>query len=136
MRLDHVNVYLLDEGHSWTVIDTGMASKTSRERWQSLFEGPMCGKPVSRTIVTHHHPDHVGLAGWFRSDLGATLWTTRTSWLFLRILRLDEQAELPPETLAFYRRTGMVQETFVQRAKERPFNYANIVAPMPLATCA
>ena len=66
MALDHVNVYALDEGDSWTVIDTGFDSRKSRAIWADLLAGPMAGKPVSRVVITHHHPDHVGLAGWFR----------------------------------------------------------------------
>ena len=30
MKLDHVNVYAFDEGDSWTIIDTGFASKKSK----------------------------------------------------------------------------------------------------------
>ena len=30
MKLDHVNVYALDEGDSWTIIDTGFSSKKSK----------------------------------------------------------------------------------------------------------
>ena len=63
MKLDHVNVYALDEGDSWTIVDTGFDSRKSRGIWQDLLAGPFGGKPVSRVIVTHHHPDHIGLAG-------------------------------------------------------------------------
>ncbi|MEM9551852.1 MAG: MBL fold metallo-hydrolase [Pseudomonadota bacterium] len=132
MRLDHVNVYALDDGDGWTLIDTGMASRKSRGIWQSLLEGPLSSKPVTRVIVTHHHPDHVGLAGWFQQDHGSELWTTRTSWLFARMLLLDEQAQLPEETLAYYRSAGMHPDILARRSSERPFNYADIVAPMPL----
>ena len=67
MKLDHVNVYALDDGDSWTVIDTGMSSKTTRRIWQGLLDGPLAGRPVRRVIVTHHHPDHMRLAGWFQT---------------------------------------------------------------------
>ena len=30
MKLDHVNVYALDDGDGWTIVDTGMSSKRSR----------------------------------------------------------------------------------------------------------
>ena len=36
------------------------------------------GAPVTRLILTHHHPDHIGLAGWFAAR-GAELWTSRGS---------------------------------------------------------
>jgi glyoxylase-like metal-dependent hydrolase (beta-lactamase superfamily II) len=132
MALDHVNVYALDEGDSWTIVDTGFSSKRGRAIWGKLLAGPLGGKPVSRVIVTHHHPDHVGLAGWFQSEHGAELWTTRTAWLFSRMLQLDEQAIPTQETMDFYRSAGMDPEIFAQRAQERPFNFADVVYPMPL----
>lgn len=132
MALDHVNVYALDDGDSWTIVDTGFSSRRSRAIWEKLMAGPLGGKPIGRVIVTHHHPDHVGLAGWFQSEHGAELWTTRTAWLFSRMLQLDEQ-ELPSaESLAFYRSAGMDPEIFEQRRNERPFNFADMVYPMPL----
>ena len=132
MKLDHVNVYALDDGDSWTVIDTGFASRRSRSIWQALLDGPLAGRPVTRVIVTHHHPDHVGLAGWFQSEFGAELVTTRTAWLFSRMLMLDEQVVPAPETIAFYKSAGMDPEILAERASERPFNFADVVAPMPL----
>ncbi len=133
MMLDHVNIYALDDGDSWTVIDTGLASKRSKAIWQDLMQsGPLAGKPVARVIVTHHHPDHMGLAGWFQSEHGAELWTTRTAWLFARMLQLDEQAVPTQETLKFYRQAGMEKEVFQQRVSERPFNFSDVVDPMPV----
>jgi len=132
MKLDHVNVYALDDGDSWTVIDTGFNSKRGRAIWDKLITGPLAGKAISRVIVTHHHPDHVGMAGWLQSDHGAELWTTRTAWLFSRMLTLDVQDEWPAETLAFYRSAGMDQAVYEKRRAERPFNFSDVVAPMPL----
>ena len=65
MALDHVNVYALDDGDGWTVVDTGFDTAAAARLWEALLAGPLAGKPVTRVIVTHHHPDHVGLAGWF-----------------------------------------------------------------------
>lgn len=132
MKLDHVNVYALDDGDSWTIVDTGFDSKRCRAIWKTLMAGPLGGKPISRVVVTHHHPDHVGLAGWFQTEHGASLWTTRTAWLFARMLQLDEQAVPRQETLDFYRACGMDEDNYNQRASERPFNFADVVAPMPL----
>ena len=132
MRLDHVNVYALDDGDSWTVIDTGFNSRKTRGIWAEMMQGPLGGKPIGRVVVTHHHPDHVGLAGWLQSDFGAELVTTRTAWLFARMLTLDVQEKPAAETLTFWREAGMEADLFAKRAEERPFNFADIVAPMPL----
>ena len=132
MKLDHVNVYALDEGDSWTIVDTGFASKKSRAIWAEALAGPLGGKPVSRVVVTLHHPDHVGLAGWFQTEHGAELVTTRTAWLTARMLTLDEQEVAPAETLSFYRQSGMDNAILEKRSTDRPFNFADIVAPLPL----
>jgi glyoxylase-like metal-dependent hydrolase (beta-lactamase superfamily II) len=131
MKLDHVNVFALDEGDGWTIVDTGFDTKTARGLWERLLAGPLGGRPVRRVIVTHYHPDHVGLAGWFQGR-GAELVTTRTSWLMARMLVLDEQPLPVPETVAFWRSAGMTGEILAQRLAERPFNFCDVVAPLPL----
>lgn len=131
MALDHVNVYALDEGDGWTVIDTGFDSRRSRAIWEKVLAGPLGGKPVTRLIVTHHHPDHVGLAGWFQ-ERGAELWMTRTAWLMARMLQLDTQAMPTPEMLDFWRKAGMRPDIYEERASQRPFNFSDVVHPLPL----
>ncbi|MGB3146133.1 MAG: MBL fold metallo-hydrolase [Paracoccaceae bacterium] len=131
MALDHVNCYALDDGDGWTIVDTGIASKKARGIWQTLLQGPLSGRPVKRVVVTHHHPDHIGLAGWFQT-MGARLATTRTAWLMARMLTLDVQPTPAAETLAFWRAAGMPEPMIAARAAERPFNFADTVAPLPL----
>lgn len=131
MALDHVNVYVLDDGDGWSVIDTGFDSRVTRDVWETLLSGPLKGKPVNRVVVTHHHPDHIGLAGWFQAK-GAELWTTRTAWLYTRMLVLDEQSEPDPVSLDFYRAAGMAEELYAERASSRPLNFCDIVHPLPL----
>ncbi|HHB81558.1 MAG TPA: MBL fold metallo-hydrolase, partial [Aliiroseovarius sp.] len=125
LKLDHVNAYALDDGDGWTIIDTGFDSRRSRAIWARLLDGPLKGKPVTRVIATHHHPDHIGLAGWFQRDQGAELVTTRTAWLFARMLLLDGQMVPVDETLAYWRAAGMDPDIYEKRARERPFNYVD-----------
>ena len=132
MRLDHVNVFVLDDGDGWTVIDTGLDTRKIRAIWDRFIAGSLGGRPLRRLILTHHHPDHVGLAGWFVRDLGAELWTTRTAYLMARMLTLDEQEVPAEETLAFWRGAGMSPAMLAQKRAERPFNFCDVVAPLPL----
>jgi glyoxylase-like metal-dependent hydrolase (beta-lactamase superfamily II) len=131
MRLDHVNTFALDDGDGWTLVDTGFDSRRTRVIWERLLSGPLGGKPVRRVLVTHHHPDHIGLAGWFQAQ-GAELLTTRTAWLLARMLTLDVEPVPGPESLAFWRAAGMPDALLDKRRGERPFNFADIVAPLPL----
>ena len=132
MKLDHVNVYALDDGDHWTIIDTGFASKKTKSLWRAAMDGPLGGKPIKRLVVTHHHPDHIGLAGWFQTEFGVELVTTRTAWLTARMLTLDEQEVATAESLSFYRKSGMHSDLLDKRTKERPFNFADVVTPLPL----
>jgi len=132
MELDHVNVYALDDGaDGWSVVDTGFDSGLTRDIWDALLAGPLGGRPVHRLIGTHHHPDHIGLAGWFQGH-GAELAMSRTGWLMARMLTLDDQALPTDETLAFWASAGMEPRILAERRHQRPFNFADIVAPMPL----
>ncbi len=131
MALDHVNIYALRDGEGWCIVDTGFDSRKGRAIWQDLLDGPLGGLPVTKLIVTHHHPDHVGLAGWFM-EMGAELIMTRTSWLMARMLTLDEQDRPTKETVDFWRGAGMDPAVLEQRCNERPFNFADVVHPLPL----
>ncbi|MDJ1006523.1 MAG: MBL fold metallo-hydrolase [Paracoccaceae bacterium] len=132
MALDHINVYALLDDDGWTVVDTGLATAKTKAMWSALLDGPLSAAPLRRVLLTHHHPDHVGLAGWFQTEHGVELLATRTAWLFARMLTLDEQSAPPAETLAFWRAAGMPEAEVARRAEERPFNFADVVAPMPL----
>jgi glyoxylase-like metal-dependent hydrolase (beta-lactamase superfamily II) len=131
MRPDHLNVYALDDGAGWTVIDTGLSTAPIRAIWQDILDGPLGGRPVRRVILTHFHPDHTGNAGWFRA-LGAEILATRTTWLYARMLTLDAQERPTPEMVAFWRRGGMDPALLAAREASRPFNFADVVDPIPL----
>ena len=132
MTLDHVNIYALDDGDGWTIIDTGMSSRKSRAIWESLLAGPLKGKPVTRVVMTHHHPDHVGLVGWFMREHGATLRATRVAWLLARMLTLDVEEVPSPQAITFRKRAGASPAYMEKFARERPFNFADMVEPIPV----
>ncbi|MBF9047965.1 MBL fold metallo-hydrolase [Rhodobacterales bacterium LSUCC0031] len=131
MALDHVNAYALRDDDGWTLIDTGLDTAKTRALWEGALAGPLAGQPIRRLIVTHHHPDHVGLAGWFQAR-GAELLMPRTAWLMARMLCLDEQVAPSAETLAHWQGAGMTAALFDKRRTERPFNFCDVVHPLPL----
>lgn len=132
MALDHVNIYALDEGESWTVVDTGIHSKRAVALWEKILAGPLAGKPVSRVILTHHHPDHIGMAGWLMERFGAELWMSRTAWLMARMLILDVEEVPTEQALDYWRSAGMDPEIFETRRTGRPYNFADTSYPLPV----
>ena len=131
LGLDHVNVYALREPNGWTVIDTGLDTKLNRREWAAITKDDLRGDPILRVVVTHHHPDHVGLAGWFMAQ-GAELLMTRTAWLTARMLTLDEEPTPSPEAVSFWRGAGMDEALLSKRLDNRPFNFCDTVYPLPL----
>jgi glyoxylase-like metal-dependent hydrolase (beta-lactamase superfamily II) len=69
--LDHVHCYAVQEPDGWTIIDTGLGTPGTTERWrEALVE---LGSPtVRRIIVTHYHPDHIGAGAPLAELTGAT----------------------------------------------------------------
>ncbi len=70
--LKWVNSYLLPEEESgWTVIDPGLRTEDTVAYWEDTLS--QCGiawSQIRRVVLTHHHPDHYGLAGWFQERSG------------------------------------------------------------------
>lgn len=130
--LKHVNGYVLDDGEGVAVVDTGARSDATVAAWKALLAGPLAGRPITRVIVTHMHPDHVGLAGWLCRRHHAPLLMTRTEWLMVRMLVADRRDEVPPEMVAFWRAAGW-GDAQVARASEHGWgNFARIVSHLPL----
>jgi hypothetical protein len=111
--LKHVNLWLLDDGNGVAVVDTGLDIPPCREAWEALLQGPLAGRPLTRIIVTHFHPDHLGLAGWLAERFQLRLWMTRTEWLFARMLTTDVRDTPPPEAFRLLARGRL------GRAKDR-----------------
>lgn len=129
--LDHINLWALDAGDSWAIVDTGVNLGQSKKNWEALFAGPMAGKPVSRVIVTHYHPDHLGLAGWLCARWNVPLEIARTEYLLARTLTLDIRDTPPQEAVDFSIRAGWPDEA-VETLRGRPWgNFSKIVSPLP-----
>jgi glyoxylase-like metal-dependent hydrolase (beta-lactamase superfamily II) len=129
--LDHINLWLLADGDGWTIVDCGMRSRKIQELWERIFANGLEGRPVKRLLVTHFHPDHLGLAGWLAERWNVPLWMTRTEWLFGRMLSLDAQETTPEAVMSFYRAAGMDEVTLELLRAQGFGNYRRSVTPIP-----
>lgn len=109
--LDHINLWLIEDGDGWAIIDTGFADERTRELWRHILATALQGQKVTRLIVTHYHPDHMGLAGWLAELLGVELWATQTEWLVARMMSLDDTAGYVTNAEEYYRRVGFDEAT-------------------------
>jgi glyoxylase-like metal-dependent hydrolase (beta-lactamase superfamily II) len=129
--LNHINLWLADDGDSWTIIDTGLKDDRIMELWDQIFDTLLDGKPVKRVIVTHMHPDHVGLAGWICEKYGAELMMSRTDWVFGRMLSTDAQDVPPPMVFDYYTEMGLPLEHLNILREQGYGNFSKGVYPMP-----
>jgi glyoxylase-like metal-dependent hydrolase (beta-lactamase superfamily II) len=109
-RLDHVNVYLIRNGDGWTALDTGLGTRDCKDAWDAALAGPLAGQPLKSLIVSHYHPDHVGLAGWLAERFGLKMAMPRPEYLHSAMIQyapadLGEAVFRP-----FYQRHGLSAE--------------------------
>jgi glyoxylase-like metal-dependent hydrolase (beta-lactamase superfamily II) len=106
VALAHINVWAIDDGDGWAIVDTGLCLPDSAHVWERLLAGPLGGRRVTRVFVTHLHADHVGMAGWFTRRFDCPLWMTRVEYLTCRANVADVGREAPLDGVNFYRRAG------------------------------
>ena len=132
IALNHINLWLLEDDDGWTIVDTGIGDDETKVLWEELFENHLGNKPVKRLIVTHMHPDHIGLAGWLVDKWDVELWMTRSEFLMCRNLVSDNGKEAPEEALRFYRAAGFDEDSLNVYRSRFGF-YGARISPLPNA---
>ena len=79
--LEHINLWVLDDGDDFVMVDTGFAAEDTRENWNIIFDGPLAGRRANRLICTHFHNDHASTAGWLIQRMGCSLHMTQPEFL-------------------------------------------------------
>jgi glyoxylase-like metal-dependent hydrolase (beta-lactamase superfamily II) len=126
--LRHINVWLLEDAGGVAVVDTGLLLDSSKETWVKA----LAGRPVTRVLVTHFHPDHLGCAGWLCGEHGVALWMNRTEYLLARMLIADKRAEPPVEAVAQLVGAGWTPEQIAPMKAQGWGNFARVVSEMPV----
>ncbi len=112
LALNHINLWAIADADGWAIVDTGAKTPETMAAWGRLIspDGPLAATPqgarVSRVIVTHQHPDHVGSAGWLTRKFECRLWMTRLEYLSCRTLVADTGREAPDDAIRFCRQAG------------------------------
>ena len=127
--LDHINLWLLEDGPGWAIVDTGYATAETKSLWRRIFGEHLGRLPVTRVLVTHYHPDHIGLADWLTRRCRVPLWITEREWLYARVMSQGAD-DLAPLRRSFARSAGL-DETASEIFEHRQNSYRRGVPSVP-----
>ncbi len=129
-KLNHINLWILEDGDGWTLVDTGINTQETRDAWERIFAGTLQGRPVKRVIVTHFHPDHVGLAGWLCERFQAPLWMPFAEWTMGRMLAGETTGASLATFRDFYIKAGFTGD-LLEAVDKRIGGYGSKISPIP-----
>jgi glyoxylase-like metal-dependent hydrolase (beta-lactamase superfamily II) len=93
ISLDHINLWLLRDGDGWVIVDSGLDCQGCKDVWQTVFDGFLAEAVVTKIIITHFHPDHIGLAAWLAHRFSCPIWISEGEFRhYHQIINRDQQS--------------------------------------------
>jgi glyoxylase-like metal-dependent hydrolase (beta-lactamase superfamily II) len=140
--LDHINLWLLRDRlphptqaglmqDGWTAIDCGVDNPATREAWQQLEQTALQGLPILRVLVTHMHPDHMGLAHWLCERWKAPLWMSSSEYLSARLASSGTSNFGGTQTVDFFAAHGWNNTDDLTEVQQRKNYYPSMVPQVP-----
>jgi glyoxylase-like metal-dependent hydrolase (beta-lactamase superfamily II) len=134
--LDHINLWLLrdevDGQAGWTIVDCGITNDATRAAWEQVFANELDGLPVLRVIVTHMHPDHIGLAHWLTERWQCRMWISATDYNAARMASLSTTGFGGDAAARFFGSHGLTDPEALAKVRARSNYYAGMVPQVPL----
>ncbi|SEK68525.1 Glyoxylase, beta-lactamase superfamily II [Roseateles sp. YR242] len=135
--LDHINLWLLkddmDGRVGWTVIDCGIHSEATQANWERIFAEHLDGLPVLRVIVTHFHPDHMGLAHWLTERWACRLWISATDYHLAKVASSSTVGMGGEAAATFFGSHGLTDPVALEKIRGRASYYPGMVPAVPVA---
>jgi glyoxylase-like metal-dependent hydrolase (beta-lactamase superfamily II) len=133
--LNHINLWLLRdeiEGQpGWSVVDCCISSEETRAQWEQVFDNELESMPILRVIVTHMHPDHIGLAHWLCERWQVRLWISATDFNVAHRATEGQNAFGGPSAAAFFASHGLNAPDTVAHIKGHDNYFSTLVPAVP-----
>lgn len=128
--LNHINLWLVADrdgnGDGFAAIDTGYTQDVVKQAWRAI----LTSHRLTRCIVTHYHPDHLGLAAWLEQETGARLWMAQGEFINAHLVAGQVAAFSTAAMLAFFRQHGLDEER-IAALEQRGNSYRAGVPAIP-----
>jgi glyoxylase-like metal-dependent hydrolase (beta-lactamase superfamily II) len=105
--LNHINLWLLKDGDGWAIVDTGFGHDETKIYWEQIFSTVLAGQKITRVIVTHYHPDHIGSAAWLCERWNVELWITMAEYLSAHAISNNSSGYESANAQALFRAHGL-----------------------------
>jgi glyoxylase-like metal-dependent hydrolase (beta-lactamase superfamily II) len=139
--LDHINLWLLrdalpsPDGQSlvqgWTVVDCCITRDETKAQWEQIFANELQGLPIVRVLVTHMHPDHMGLAHWLCERWKAPLWISATDYQAAKLASQSTTGFGGEAAAVFFASHGLTDPDAQAKIKARTSYYPSMVPTIP-----
>ena len=133
--LDHINLWLLrdeiDGRDGWSVVDCCISREEAKAQWEAVFATQLEGLPILRVIVTHMHPDHIGLAWWLCEKWNAPLWISATDFNAARLASQSTTGFGGAAAADFFASHGLTDPESIEKIRARASYYPGMVPDVP-----
>jgi len=133
--LNHINLWLLrdcvDGVEGWSIVDCCIHRDEAKAQWESIFANELEGLPILRVIVTHMHPDHIGLAHWLCERWNVRLWISSTDYQVARLGCLGPTGFGGDRAAEFFASHGLNSPEAVEQIKGRTGYFPSLVPSVP-----
>ncbi|NHN30142.1 MBL fold metallo-hydrolase [Paenibacillus agricola] len=128
-----VNSYLIRGNSGYTLIDPGLHTAASEQCWEQVLGGlSISYQDIEQIVLTHHHPDHYGLAGWFQERSQAPVHISAVGYEQIRLL-WGEGQPMTASLLALFRSCGLPAEMLAPMEQHMD-EFVAMVSPQPEVT--
>jgi glyoxylase-like metal-dependent hydrolase (beta-lactamase superfamily II) len=137
--LNHINLWLLRDSmdgpngpvQGWSIVDCCIHKEEAKAQWEEIFAHELEGLPVLRVIVTHMHPDHIGLAHWLCQRWKAPLWISATDYQVARFGCMGPTAFGGERAADFFAAHGLNNPDTVAQIRSRTNYFPSLVPSVP-----
>src|SRR5690606_11434302 len=126
--LQYVNGYIIPDGDRYTIIDPGLHTSAAENTWKSVWS-ELAIEPgqIDKIVLTHHHPDHYGLAGWMQHRTGGEVFMSRHAHQLVQRMWGDEET-MTDELTALFIAHGLPASRQTEMA-EHMMSFIPLVSP-------
>ena len=130
--LDHINTWLLEDEDEWVIVDTGVADPVSQKGWENILKNELNNSKVSKIVITHYHPDHIGNAHWLQRRTGSSVWMTPSEFLTAHAV-FDRSATHSTQSVGSLFQLHGLPESDVDRVAEKGDHYKELIGTLPVS---